>query len=101
MLQMKGDQHMATYFMFGKYSMEGAKGISAERTAKALALIKENGGEFKSGYALLGDVDLILIVEMPDTGKAMKTSMALSKLLSISFTTHPAVSAEEFDKLMS
>jgi uncharacterized protein with GYD domain len=92
---------MATYFMFGKYSMEGMKGISAERTGQTLALIKENGGEFKGGYALLGDVDLILIVEMPDLGMAMKTSAALSDLLGISFRTAPAVSAEEFDKLMA
>jgi len=91
---------MTTYFMLGKYSMEGMKGISAERTDKTLALITENGGEFKAGYALLGDVDLILIVEMPDTGQAMKTSAALSELLGVSFTTSPAVSAEEFDKLM-
>jgi hypothetical protein len=46
---MKGDNHMATYFMFGKYSLEGMKGISAGRTAKTLALIKKNGGEFKAG----------------------------------------------------
>ena len=91
---------MATYFMFGKYTMEGAESISAARTEKAFALIKENGGEYKSGYALLGDVDLILIVDMPDTGQAMKTSAALSKLLGVAFTTHPAVSAEEFDKLL-
>ena len=91
---------MATYFMFGKYTMEGAKSISAARTQKAIDLIKENGGEYKSGYALLGDVDLILIVEMPDSGQAIKTSAALSKLLGIAFTTHPAVSADEFDKLM-
>lgn len=91
---------MATYFMFGKYSMEGMKGISAERTNRTLAMIKENGGEFKAGYALLGNIDLVLIVEMPDTGQAMKTSAALSEYLGASFTTAPAVSAEEFDKLM-
>jgi len=97
---MKGDKNMATYFMFGKYTMEGMKGISAARTTKTLALIKKNGGEFKAGYALLGDVDLVLIVDMPDTGQAMKTSAALSKLLGVSFTTSPAVSADEFDRLM-
>lgn len=91
---------MATYFMFGKYSMEGMRGISAGRTAKTLALIKKHGGEFKAGYALLGDVDLVLIVEMPDTGQAMKTSAALSKLLGVSFSTAPAVSVDEFDTLM-
>lgn len=92
---------MATYFMFGKYSLEGMKGISAGRTAKTLALIKKHGGELRAGYALLGDVDLVLIVDLPDTGQAMKTSAALTKLLGISFSTAPAVSVEEFDKLMS
>ena len=92
---------MATYFMFGKYSLEGMKGISAGRTSKTLALIKKYGGEFKAGYALLGDVDLVLIVDMPDTGQAMKTSAALGKLLGVAFSTAPAVAVEEFDKLMS
>ena len=91
---------MATYFMFGKYSLEGMKGISAGRSTKAMALIKKHGGELKAGYALLGEVDLVLIVEMPDTGQAMKTSAALAKLLGASFNTAPAVSMDEFDKLM-
>ena len=91
---------MATYFMFGKYSLEGMKGISTGRTKKTLDLIKKNGGEFKAGYALLGNIDLVLIVDMPDTGQAMKTSAALGKLLGASFTTAPAVSVEEFDMLM-
>lgn len=54
----------------------------------------------KSGYALLGKTDLVLVVELPDVGQAMKTSVALSKLLGISFTTSPAVSFDDFDKLM-
>ena len=62
---------------------------------------KKHGGEFKVGYALLGDVDLVLIVDLPDIGQAMKTSAALAKLLGASFSTAPAVSVEEFDKLMS
>ena len=97
---MKGDKDMATYFMFGKYSPEGMKGISAGRTTKTLALIKKHGGELRAGYALLGDVDLVLIVDLPDTAQAMKTSAALTKLLGVSFSTAPAVSVEEFDKLM-
>jgi len=91
---------MATYLMFGKYSMEATKAISAKRSDKAIALIKQNGGELKSGYALLGDIDLVLIVELPDTERAMKTSVALSKLLGISFSTVPAVNMADFDKLM-
>ena len=91
---------MATYLMFGKYSLEAIKAISAKRTDKAIALIKQEGGELKAGYALLGDIDLVLIVDLPDTERAMKTSVALSKLLGISFSTVPAVNVADFDKLM-
>ena len=91
---------MATYFMFGSYSSEAIKEISAERTDKAAALIKEYGGEFKSGYVLLGEHDLVLIVELPDIEQAIKTSVALSKLTGISFATAPAVTVEDFDKMM-
>jgi len=86
--------------MFGKYSLEAVKAISAKRTDKTIALIKQNGGELKAGYALLGDIDLVLIVDLPDTEGAMKTSVALSKLLGISFSTVPAVNVADFDKLM-
>lgn len=92
---------MATYFMFGKYSMDAVKGISAKRTAQSMALIKKYGGEVKAGYALLGDVDIVLVVDLPDTEKAMQVSAALAKLLGISFTTSPAVNFETFDKLMT
>jgi len=91
---------MSTYLMFGKYSMEAVKAISAERTRESMDLIKQNGGEFKGGYALLGDVDLVLIVDLPDTEHAMKTSAALSNLLGIAFSTAPAVSVANFDKFM-
>jgi len=91
---------MATYLMFGKYSLEAVKAISAKRTDRTIALIKQNGGELKAGYALLGDIDLVLIVDLPDTEGAMKTSVALSKLLGISFSTVPAVNVADFDKLM-
>ena len=91
---------MATYVMFGKYSVEGMKGISAKRSDEAKSLIKKNGGELKAAYAMLGGTDLLLIADLPDTAKAMATSAALAKLTGIAFSTSPAVSIDEFDKLM-
>ena len=92
---------MATYLMFGKYSLEAIGKISAQRSDQAVALIKQNGGELRAGYALLGDTDLALIVELPDTERAMKTSVGLSKLLGVSFSTVPAMTVGEFDKLLA
>lgn len=92
---------MATYFLFGQYSAEALKGISVERTEKATAVIKGLGSEVKSGYVLLGEHDLVLIVDLPGTEQAIKASVALSKLTGIGFTTSPAVSIAAFDKLMA
>jgi uncharacterized protein with GYD domain len=91
---------MAVFFMFGKYSSEAIKGIGARRTEKAVEIIKKLGGEVKSMYALLAEQDVVLIVSLPGVEEAMKASVALAKLTGIAFTTAPAVSVEEFDKMM-
>jgi uncharacterized protein with GYD domain len=96
----EGGKSMATYLMFGSYSVDSIGKISARRTERATALIEENGGKVLSGYAMLGEKDLVLIVDFPGTAEAMKTSVALAKLLDVSFTTSPAVSFDEFDKLL-
>lgn len=92
---------MATYLMFGKYSPEALKGISPKRTDEAKALIKKNGGDLKAAYAVLGAVDLVMVVDLPDTARAMAASAALAKATGIGFTTAPAISVEEFDRLVS
>jgi uncharacterized protein with GYD domain len=91
---------MATYLMFGNYSLDALKEISAKRTEKAHAVIEKYGGKIVAGYALLGKTDLVLVLEFEDNAQAMKTSVALSRLLGVSFTTAPALSFEAFDTLM-
>ena len=91
---------MGTYFLFGRYSMDAMEDISSERTEEATELVEENGGSVVSGYALLGDFDLVLICEFPGVEEAMKTSVQLSQMLEIGFTTYPAVSVEHFDRLV-
>ena len=95
-----GEAAMATYVMLGKYTLEGLRGISAKRTDEARALLKRHGGELKALYALLGEVDILAIVELPDTARAMQFAVALTRLLGVRFTTTPAVTIEEFDQLM-
>lgn len=92
---------MATFFMFGKYSSEAVKGMSAKRTKEAEGLIKKYGGKVEAMYALLGEKDLVFILTFPGTEQAMKASVALGKATGISFTTLPAVTIEEFDKMIA
>jgi uncharacterized protein with GYD domain len=91
---------MATFLMFGKYSLEASKEMSPARTEKAVNLIKKFGGEATAMYALLGEKDLVLIVNFPGIDQAMKASVALAKMTAISFTTVPAVPVQEFDKML-
>ena len=92
---------MDLFIMFGKYSAEAVKGISPQRTTKAVSLVKKLGGDIKAMYALLGEKDVLVILTLPGVQEAMKASLALSKLTGISFTTSPAITVEEFDKLVS
>jgi len=91
---------MATFVMFGRYTTNALKGISAERTQAATKVIGDSGGEVKAAYALLGEVDLLLIVDFPSTEQALKASVELAKLTGIAFTTAPAITAKKFDKLV-
>ena len=91
---------MTTFFLFGKYSQEAIKKISGQRSKEAVALIEGAGGKILSGYAVMGEYDLVLLVQFSSNSQAFKTSVGLAKLLGISFTTAPAVSIEEFDQLV-
>jgi uncharacterized protein with GYD domain len=90
---------MGKYFMYGKYGKEAIGGISADRTKKALEVISNAGGKVNSMYALLGKYDMVLIADFPGVTEVMKASIALNKLTNIAFTSFPAISIEEFDKI--
>lgn len=90
---------MAKYLMLGKYSVGAVKGIRAQRTKKVEALIKKQGGRIIGMYALIGPYDLAFIVDMPGNAAIVKTSIAITKLTGISFSTSPAMSIQEFDRI--
>ncbi len=92
---------MAKFFMYGKYSKEAVEGISADRTKKALDVIAKAGGKVDSMYALLGKYDMVLITDFPGVTEVIKASVALNKLTNVSFTSFPAISIEEFDKIIA
>lgn len=91
---------MAKFLMLGNYSAQAIKGISAGRTKKVTEVIKKSGGRVNSMYALLGAYDLAFLVEFPGIKEALKASVTLAKLTGISFISLPAVTIEEFDRMV-
>ena len=91
---------MTTFVFFGKYTRKAMEGMSAERTKQGGDLLEKFGGKPIAGYHLLGETDMIFIGDFPSVEKAMQFSVALSKLTHIRLTTSPAVTIEEFDKLI-
>ncbi len=91
---------MATFILFGKYSADALKGVSGARTKKAAALVKKLKGNVVGMYAMLGEKDLIFILDLPGMEEAVRASVGLHKLTGISFTTAPAIPVDEFDKMM-
>ncbi len=92
---------MATFLMFGKYSAQAVKEISPRRNQAAADLIKKLGGEIKAVYALLGETDLLVVVDLPGIEAAFKASVDLGKMTGIAFTTCPAVTVKEFDQIVA
>jgi uncharacterized protein with GYD domain len=90
---------MATFILTGKYTPQALQDISPDRTKKALSLIKKNKGAVQVMCATLGQNDLVFVLDFPGLKEAMRTSVALTKLTSIAFTTAPAVTVDVFDKL--
>ena len=91
---------MANFFMFGRYSADAMEKISVERTRQAHQAIEQLGGKVKGIYALLGEYDLVTIVELPRMAEAMQASMALKRLTDISFFTTAAMPIEELDEMV-
>ena len=90
---------MATFFMFGKYTPEAMKAMSAKRTELVVKEIKKLKGEVNAMHALLGQYDLLFCVKLPSIEAAMKASVKISKLTGIAFATFPAIPVETFDQL--
>lgn len=92
---------MGTFILFGKYSAAALQGMSPARTQQITDTIKKFGGVVQGMYATLGDQDLVFILNLPGIEQAMQVSVALNKMTGIGFTTAPAVTAAEFDKIMA
>jgi uncharacterized protein with GYD domain len=92
---------METFFLIGTYTVKAIRNISSQRTADVTEKIESLGGKVVSMYLLLGDKDLVIIAEFQGLKEAIQASINISKMTGISFSTYPAITAEEFDQFMT
>ena len=91
---------MATYFMLGKYSPGAIKKMSSRRTDAAVGVIEQYNGQVVSIYALMGEYDIVFIINLPGNKEAMEVSVALTRTTNIFFTTCPAMPVDRYDAMI-
>ena len=92
---------MQTYVTLWKYTKDGLMDI--KKTAKRFGLVKKiissEGGKLVSIYGLLGEYDVITIMEMPDEKVAASTILRICSTGRITSQTMTALSIDDFLKI--
>lgn len=96
---------MPKYMIQGSYSPEGLKGLikdkasgRLEAVSKALASV---GGKLESVYFSLGDYDVVVLADVPDTVAVVALSAAISATGLVRTKSTPLLSIDETDKALS
>ncbi|PKP57949.1 MAG: hypothetical protein CVT88_08125 [Candidatus Altiarchaeales archaeon HGW-Altiarchaeales-1] len=91
---------MATYIMLGRYSVEGIKGVSKERTKLVVDEIKKKGGKVDAMYATLGNYDLCFIVHFQKFQKQQESDLEHFRQLQQRNLTNSRIKNKNFKNLI-
>ncbi len=93
---------MHSYVILSKLTDEGRKTIKhkPERMLEVNKEMEAMGIKVKEQFAVLGPYDFVNIVEAPDNNAIMKMSLELGARGSVQLLTLPAISADDFVKLI-
>jgi uncharacterized protein with GYD domain len=93
---------MPKYLVEARYTVEGAKGLVREggsgRRAAVAKTIESVGGKVEALYFAFGDVDVYVIVDVPDNVSAAAVSLAANQSGAIVSKTIVLLTPEEMDK---
>jgi uncharacterized protein with GYD domain len=92
---------MAKFLFEASYSPEGLRGLKKEGAAKRRAEIESVvaglGGTTEAMYFAFGDVDVYLLLDLPDAATASALSFAVNQSGAVSLKTRVLLTAEEVD----
>jgi len=93
---------MAKYLFEGHYNAEGAKGLAREggstRRAAVAKMTEGMGGKLEAFYYAFGDVDVYVIVDLPDNVSAAAFALAVNQSGAVTGKTVALLSPEDMDK---
>ena len=93
---------MPKYLVEARYTVEGTKGLVREggsgRRAAVARTIESVGGKVEALYFAFGDVDVYVIVDVPDNVSAAAISLAANQSGAIVSKTIVLLTPEEMDK---
>jgi uncharacterized protein with GYD domain len=92
---------MSKYLIEVSYTAEGAKGVlkdgGSKRVEAARAAIQSVGGTLESMYFAFGEIDAIVIADVPDPASMAAAGLALSASGSVSSRTTVLLTAADVD----
>jgi uncharacterized protein with GYD domain len=93
---------MPKYLVEARYTAEGAKGLLREggsgRRAAIAKTVESVGGKLEAAYFAFGDVDVYIIVDLPDNISAAAVSLAANQTGFIASKTIVLMTPEEMDQ---
>jgi uncharacterized protein with GYD domain len=93
---------MPKYLVEARYTVEGAKGLVREggsgRRAAVVRTVESVGGKVEALYFAFGDVDVYIVVDVPDNVSAAALSLAANQSGAIVSKTIVLLTPEEMDK---
>jgi uncharacterized protein with GYD domain len=93
---------MPKYLVEARYTVEGAKGLVREggsgRRAAVAKTVESVGGKVEALYFAFGDVDVYIVVDVPDNVSAAAVSLAANQSGAIVSKTIVLLTPEEMDK---
>lgn len=96
---------MPKFLVEASYTTEGLQGLIKDKASGREAAIRQmlsaNGGKLDSIYFTLGDRDVILICDLPDTSTAASIVLAASSSGMVRTRTTPLLTVEEADAVIT
>jgi uncharacterized protein with GYD domain len=93
---------MPKYLVEARYTAEGAKGLLREggsgRRAAVAKAVESAGGKLEAIYFAFGDVDVYIIIDLPDNISAAAVSLAANQSGFITSKTIVLMTPEEMDQ---